>query len=230
MKNLALTLCILFMTTLPLWTQDINIDPDSLYKEAPASEFEFSMLAHVWNNGSQNVTLRWDRNIEQIPNGWTTNFCDKNVCYSNFVSTEQFDLYANGDSSILKPIFRPNETPGTCIYRITLSSLTPGIVYSETVVFVAVATVVNGSMEVFTGKDVAIYPNPVQGLLSVTNADPEFKGSWVVTNAAGQEMLNRPAAPASGQIDVSLLPTGLYFLNVWTEDKRLVATKKFIVP
>lgn len=229
MKNLALTLCILFMTTLPLWTQDINIDPDSLYKEAPASEFEFSMLAHVWNNGNQNVTLRWDRNIEQIPNGWTTNFCDKNVCYSNFVSTEQFDLYANGDSSILKPIFRPNETPGTCIYRITLNSLTPGIVYSETVVFLAVATVVNGAVEVLSAKDVAIFPNPVAEMLTVAIADAGFKGSWTVTNPEGQVLINRQDAPATGELDISNLSAGLYFLNIRTEEGQFVTTRKFFV-
>ncbi len=229
MKNLAFTLCILFTTTLPLWTQDINIDPDSLYKEAPASEFEFSMLAHVWNNGNQNVTLRWDRNIEQIPNGWTTNFCDKNLCYSSFVATEEFDLFANGDSSLLKPLFRPDGKPGTCIYRITLTSITPGIEYTESVVFVAVATGVSAAAEVLSARDVALYPNPATDELTVAVADAHFKGNWLVTNTAGQAMLTRPDAPTTGQMDVSGLTEGLYFLHLQTEEGQTVVTKKFII-
>lgn len=229
MKKSAFTLFVLALSAIPLLAQDINIDPDSLHKEAPASEFEFSMLSHVVNNGSQNVTLKWERNIEQIPTGWTTNFCDKNLCYLGSVSSQQFDLFANGDSSILKPIFRPNDVPGTCIYRITLTSLTPGIDYQESVVFVAVATVVNSSAEVLSAKDVAIFPNPATDELTVAVADARFRGSWTVTTPTGQVVLTRPDAPAAGQLDVSCLASGIYFLNIRTQDGQAVATKKFFI-
>ncbi len=229
MKKFLFTLCTLALAAMPLWAQDIAIDDDSLYTEADVSEFEMYALTHVRNNGSEDVTLKWERNIEQLPEGWTTNFCDKNLCYANFVTTAEFDLLANDGEGLLKPLFRPNGKPGTCIYHITLTSLTAGIDYTESVVFVAVATGVSSSAEVLSAKDVAIFPNPAMDELTVAVADTHFKGDWLVTNTAGQAVLTRRNAPTSGQMDVSGLSEGLYFLHLQTEEGQTVVTKKFII-
>lgn len=229
MKKIIFTLCALAMVIMPIMAQDIITDPDSLYKEASASDFDISMLAHIWNYGDQDVTIKWERNIEEIPDGWSTSFCDKNACYAGAVATHQFNLLENGDSSILKPIFRPFNVPGTCIYRVNLTSETPGIDYQESVVYIAVATVVNSTAKVLSAKDVVVYPNPATDELTVAIANSNFKGSWIVTNATGQVVLNHPDAPATGQVDTSTLGAGIYFLNIRTQDGQLVAAKKFFV-
>ncbi len=229
MKKFFFTLCTLALAAMPLWAQDIAVDDDSLYTESDVSEFEFYAQTHVRNNGSEDVTLKWERNIEQLPEGWTTNFCDKNLCYASFVTTAEFDLLANGDEGLLKPLFRPNGKPGTCIYRITLTSLTPGIDYTESIVWVAVATGVSAAAEVLSARDVALYPNPATDELTVAVADAHFKGDWLVTNAAGQIVLTRPNAPTIGQMDISGLSEGLYFLHLQTEEGQTVVTKKFII-
>jgi hypothetical protein len=51
----------------------------------------------------------------------------------------------------------------------------------------------------------------------------------LVTNAAGQIVLTRPNAPTIGQMDISGLSEGLYFLHLQTEEGQTVVTKKFII-
>lgn len=67
MKKFFFTLCTLALAAMPLWAQDIAVDDDSLYTESDVSEFEFYAQTHVRNNGSEDVTLKWERNIEQLP-------------------------------------------------------------------------------------------------------------------------------------------------------------------
>ena len=116
-----------------------------------------------------------------------------------------------------------------CIYRIKLTSQTPNVPFVGEVVYVAVATGVSSSVEVLSAKDVALYPNPATEELTVAVADARFKGSWTVTTATGQLVLTRPDAPATGQLDLSLLPSGVYFLNIRTQDGQSVATEKFFI-
>lgn len=228
MKKIAFTFYVLALLVLPLAAQNINISADSLYVEVPASTDEFGMLAHVWNNGSQTVTLHWERTIEQMPAGWAISFCDKNLCYLPSVTNAQFDLYSNGDSSILKPLFRPYGTAGTCIYRISLNSLTPGITFEESLVYVAVATLANSSVEVLSSHDVLVFPNPVDNVLSVAVADPGFKGNFTITDAAGQLLLTKTDMPATSHLDVSSLSPGMYFLHIYSDDLEKAVIKRFI--
>ena len=60
---------------------NIVVNPDSVYVELPASEFEIEMLSQITNNTGGAVTIRWTRVVEQMPQEWDVNFCDKNLCY-----------------------------------------------------------------------------------------------------------------------------------------------------
>lgn len=209
---------------------NIAITPDSVHVTLPAEEFEIELLSHITNNSGGPVTIRWTRVVEQKPAEWDVNFCDKNLCYLGFVATKTFDL-ANADSGLLKPIFYPNEVPGTGVFRLYLQSETPGVTWADTAVYVGVATNAVGTVEAELVRNVAVFPNPASDMLNVVTADINLQGRWRITDVTGKVWrYSDPATAAiAGQIPVANLPAGIYFFNVLSPDGRHVAAKRFTV-
>lgn len=72
-----------------------------------------------------------------------------------------------------------------------------------------------------------IYPNPASGSIHFTNIRPEF--TVVVYSLQGQRVLE--AKPASGEnsIDVSALASGMYVVDLFSENGERVLRKKIII-
>jgi len=209
---------------------NIFVSPDSMHVTKSAEEFDIEMLAQISNYSGGPVIIRWTRVIEQKPQEWDVNFCDKNLCYLGSVSTRTFEM-ADAESGMLKPIFYPNSVPGTGVFRLYLQSETPGVTWADTVVYVAVATGLSGAIEAELVRNVAVYPNPASDILNVVTADANLQGRWRITDAMGKVWgCSNPATTAiAGQIQVAQIPAGIYFLNVLTPDGRHAAAKRFAV-
>lgn len=209
---------------------NIVVNPDSVYVELPATEFEIELLSQITNNTGSTVTIRWTRVVEQMPQEWDVNFCDKNLCYLGFVESKTFELN-NGESGMLKPIFYPNEVPGMGVFRLYLQSETPGIVWADTAVFVGVATGEVGTVEAELVRTVSVFPNPANDVLNVATADAQLQGQWRITDAAGKMWgcSSQGANAIAGQIPVAHFPSGLYLLNVLTPDGKHAIAKRFAV-
>lgn len=132
---------------------------------------------------------------------------------------------------MLKPIFYPSEMPGTGVLRLYLQSETPGVTWADTIVYVAVATGVSGTVNVEQVTNVSVFPNPANDMLNVVTADANLQGQWRITDSAGK-VWNLSASANSavaGQIPVANLPAGFYLLDVLGSDGRQIATKRFAV-
>ncbi|MBP6810747.1 MAG: T9SS type A sorting domain-containing protein [Saprospiraceae bacterium] len=232
MKNLFyfLLVMVLFFTTSLAAQVNIVVTPDSVYKELPAIESEISLPSHITNNSGSSVTIRWTRVLEQVPQDWSYAFCDKNVCWFGGVSSKTFEL-ASGETGPLKPIFYPNEIVGTGVMRIYYISETPGIVWADTAVYVAVATGQVSTVEAVLVRDVAVFPSPASHVLNIVTADANLQGQWQVTDATGKMWIhsNSDTNLIAGQIPVAQLPCGIYFLNVLTPDGRHAIAKQFVI-
>ncbi len=80
-----------------------------------------------------------------------------------------------------------------------------------------------GIRELGEQNHTSIFPNPVTSILNISDAQTHFQNSTIdIKNTLGQNILSCPFNP---EIDVSALPTGVYFLQIKTEDKRLLNTK-----
>lgn len=232
MKNLFYLIASFTLLFTQSITAQVNIvvAPDSVYNELPATETEIPLTSHITNNTGGSVTIRWTRVVEQKPQGWDYAFCDKNLCYLGVVASQTFEL-ANAEVGLLKPIFYPFEIGGTGVMRVYYTSETPGVVWADTAVYVAVATETSGAIEAELVRDVAVFPSPAQDVLNVVSADADLQGQWRITDAAGKvwSSSNGIAASIAGQIPVAGIPNGIYFLNVLTPDGRHGAAKRFVV-
>lgn len=232
MKKCFNLLLVLFIAgTGSLYAQaNLVVNPDSVHVSLPATEFEIELLSQIFNNTGTTVTIRWTRVVEQKPQEWNVNFCDKNLCYLGSVESKTFELMS-GDSGLLKPIFYPNEVPGTGVFRLYLQSETPGVTWADTTVYVAVATGVSGTVNIEQVTNVSVFPNPVTDMLNVVTADANLQGQWRITDTAGKVWTCSDSANSAiaGQIPVANLPIGFYLLDVLGSDGRHIATKRFAV-
>lgn len=80
-----------------------------------------------------------------------------------------------------------------------------------------------GINELDVNNNLNIYPNPTSSTLNITDEQNQLQNSTIdVKNTLGQTVLSFPFKP---EIDVSSLPIGVYFLQIKTEDKRLLNAK-----
>lgn len=80
-----------------------------------------------------------------------------------------------------------------------------------------------GINEISTSTQFSFHPNPVTSILNITDEQNQFQNSTIsIKNTLGQTALS---FPFQKEIDVSSLPTGVYFLQIKTQDKRLLNAK-----
>ncbi len=229
MKKLILSLVIstLFCSVSFAQSSGLILHADSLYKEAPASQFQIDMPNYIINNTGQTVTLKWTRTLQQpFPSGWITNFCDDSLCYLNPVSMATFDL-PSGDTGLLKPVFYPYGHTGTGIYRIKLESLTPSAPYLVNIVYVAVALESVGTQEQPLVV-ASLSPNPATNMLQLAFGEAGFRGKVQIMDVSGRILQDFQAEGADFNIDVSAFPKGAYTLVVRPDDGRPAFSKVFL--
>lgn len=231
MKFFYLLLFAVFMPAKMLIAQiNITLDTDSVHVSAPASQVDIPLPSHVTNSTGGSVVIRWTRVVEQRPFGWDNAFCDKNLCYLAGVGSKTFEL-APGEEGLLKPIFYPFGNEGVGIMRLYYISETPGVVWADTAVYVAVATGAVGSVEVEQVHDISIFPNPATDMLYMVSADAALKGYWNVSDIMGKVWMNSDGGSVAlpTQISISQLPVGIFSLNIKISDTDQQVTRRFIV-
>jgi hypothetical protein len=69
---------------------------------------------------------------------------------------------------------------------------------------------------------IAVYPNPASGTINITLPAAESTGDYTVhlTNALGRMLLTEKTTARHIQLDAAGLPTGVYFLDVQSGEKR----------
>jgi hypothetical protein len=65
-------------------------------------------------------------------------------------------------------------------------------------------------------ESLRIYPNPADGIISI---NVSAKSRVTIVNMEGQRIMERTINYPSGQIDISRLPSGVYFIKVTGEKK-----------
>ena len=74
--------------------------------------------------------------------------------------------------------------------------------------------------------DMNVYPNPASDFITVDASLIQTKCQLSILNLSGQELIARQITEPKTQIDISSLPSGVYFVRL-TSDKT-VSTGKFI--
>ncbi len=99
---------------------------------------------------------------------------------------------------------------------------------------VTLGVVTSNNRRVLETTEFSTYPNPVVNVLTVNIEVPEAYDSQLFLVDAQGRMLQRREAELRGgnnqfQLDVSRLQSGIYFVQLWTTDQKLVNSKRIII-
>ncbi|MEK8180497.1 T9SS type A sorting domain-containing protein [Flavobacterium buctense] len=76
----------------------------------------------------------------------------------------------------------------------------------------------NLGIETFSNSSIKIYPNPVNNLLTVENTNNEAVEKIIITDCLGKKVIEM--TQNFEQINVSMLPSGLYFLQCFSQTNK----------
>jgi hypothetical protein len=181
-------------------------------------------------------TIDWKVVETNFPTDWLPLFqvCDNNNCYPSLTllpiggtgKTKTSLLYNNGLGEFRMTIDLTSAISyGVHYIRFKLSSNATTDTAVETFVFTRRTTGVN-SVAKYT-DDIVLYPNPANSELNVVfsaNADIE---NMAVYNTVGQEVYTNHVSGNTANINLSPVPSGIYFLKLINSHGAVVATKRF---
>lgn len=89
--------------------------------------------------------------------------------------------------------------------------------------------VILGANEIQSNSELLFYPNPTKDKLNIYLPSSSLKANKIqIFNMAGELLLSKEMHSSKLQIDLSLLPNGLYFINQIDESGNIVTSAKFI--
>ncbi len=235
-KNLLLLLSFITVFSAAVVAQNYTVTPNPASGSAdldnPATlPDDVVAEAHITNNTSDSLFLRWERIINDKPDSWETAVCDVNLCYFPTVSTKEFILPPNfADGQMLVHAYPGKEpggidengaVPGTAHVKIKITNLNDAADSLITEYNITVTGSPITSISEVELKALKIFPNPASGYFRLTETQ-EIK-ALVVYNILGRKV--RTFDVTSNQsYNISDLPNGVYLVGMIDGDQKTVKT------
>ncbi|MES2679656.1 MAG: SBBP repeat-containing protein [Bacteroidota bacterium] len=146
------------------------------------------------------------------------NFCEVSSTTLSVTGTGVINWYSSATSTLILAsgysLITPSLNLGNYIYYAEAKTCTYSA--SRTAITVTVDACLGFGDLKGPGSKLLVYPNPCEAKLFVNNGEVTIDKLSIV-NAAGEEFLQKNNHATSQSIDVSVLPTGIYFLLVENE-------------
>ena len=201
-------------------TDDVNTEPDDVVA-----------YAHITNNTSDTIYMRWERIVNEKPECWETAVCDVDLCYYFTINTVDFKLPPNlVDGEMLVHAYpggEPGASPtiGEAEVVVKLSDLNNP---ADSLILEYYFTVTGSAICITSVSEVEreslkIYPNPASDNFSLTETQ-EIQ-QLVVYNILGHQV--RTFEVNGGETyNISDLPNGVYLVGMIDRDFEIVKTVK----
>lgn len=223
MMRKTITILSLATLTFSAWGQEIILNPDSVYVEADATDAQIEAVSSIYNASGFELDVDWQWKSIELPPGWSVEFCENNGCFPSSADTI-FSLSLK-ETAPLSAIFHPNGIPGTGKVKIRLYSASPGIHIEERLIFVAVATGPNTTVENGADAGIALFPNPARQVLNLLVEDPAY-AQWQIVEMTGEQSLG--ARLPSNWVDIECLSPGIYIFQAMDAEGQVIAVKPFV--
>lgn len=193
---------------------DNDVDPDDIVAEA-----------HITNNTSDSLFLRWERIDNNKPECWETAVCDVNLCYFPTVSSMDFVLLPNLSSGEMLVHAYPDGTPGDAEIKIRITNLNDP---ADSLICVYNFTATGGTSCITAISEIElealkIYPNPASNYFQMT--ETQEVQNLVVYNILGRQVQTF-AVNNNERYDVSALPNGIYLVGMMDKNHQVIKTVK----
>lgn len=196
------------------------------YVNLDDSDFVLKNYGILVNEGSETVSIKWERMIVDKPEAWDVLVCDiincyEPIAYSNIIpgALDAPVTLAPGDTTNLDVYIRPNGVSGAGEVRMDVSLVgAPGsVVVSGSYFFDAL---VSGSKEAGKAR-LSVFPNPASDYVQVQGAPAD--GRLVIYNILGRQVRSYNLAPGNRHY-VGDLSNGLYLASVMNRKGDILKT------
>ncbi len=198
-------------------------DPDDLFVEMVGK-------ATLTNDGTEPITIRWERIISDMPAEWVVQVCDLNQCYaavvySNIAPDLGLDAPVTlepGGETNLDVHVKPTGVAGTGKVTIEVAD-----VNNQDEVLIAAdynftATTVSSTNEL-DREALSIFPNPTTDYIQLKGKSAADR--LVIYNIIGREMRSFNVAPGQ-RYYIGDLPNGLYLASLVSHRSGVLTTMR----
>jgi hypothetical protein len=200
-----------------------------------SSEFEVYVYFNLYNSDTTAVELFAERTVNNLAAGHESLFC-WDICYdvSKDISDSTITIAA-GDTTGFPGrylILYPNGQPGYSEVTMRFySAAKSGTDIEHTFAF-SVDGVTSNEAAISGGSLSAPYPNPARNLARIDYQLPGSfnQGQLKVFNLIGKAVLQQPLSQPAGtaELNVSQLPSGVYFLYLYANGQEWTSRKLII--
>lgn len=177
------------------------------------------LTVYITNTSSESKTLKWTRDVTDIPQGWITFVCDTEQCYLPSTDEAEFDVAA-GEEFPIKVTFRAT-TLAEAEFILDVFDVN-NTSDKQTITFdVQSFAVSNDEINV---EAIKIYPNPASNFIKISNSNGI--GTLEVYNLIGKKVRTFTNVDDNNLYNISDLPKGMYLIRLLDEDNEAIGTKR----
>ena len=218
--QIGITQVNLTLTPNPIETSGFA-DPNDLFVEIVG-------YATLKNEGSESVTIKWERFFVDMPEEWEVQVCDLNQCYVPVVYSNIADdlglnapvTLAPGESTNLDVHIQPKGINGAGEVRVdvSLANAPNDVIVSGSYTFDA--ALVSSSKDLDKVK-LSVFPNPATDYVEVRGGQNVDR--LVIYSVLGRQMRSFPVL-SGNRYYVGDLPSGLYLASLVHKNGNILKT------
>lgn len=165
------------------------------------------------------LTVKWQRNVISLSEGWETSVCDLNKCYGTDTETSPENrpvVIPPGSSSNLDIYIFPNSVVGSAEIDVTVTDMA-----NDENVLTGKYTIdtTTPTSELFSGGDIQIFPNPSVNAFQIKN-DKQVRAIKIY-NIIGKEV-NSYRHIRGAQYDVVGYQKGIYIIRLFDQNEKMI--------
>ncbi len=197
----------------------ITPNPKIVIVPNPPTVTDVVAHAKIKNLTNEPRTFKWTRTVLDISPDCKTQVCDRNYCYLASVSTKQFTMLAQEDSTLDVHLVSTDPiVPALCCAIVHLKVEEVGNPDNTlTGIYLFEGCTVGTST--VGAAPVRLFPNPATSFFSLENA--ENVATIRVFSMDGREVKQFETAPG-GQYPIEELPIGTYILSVQNRNGEII--------
>lgn len=226
MKKVVLFALVAFGLTSQISAQSFSVAHDTVTAYTAGS---VDVHNTVNNLTSGNLAINWKVVDSSIAPGWTIDgICDNQLCYP-WGTVQPGALQTSGDIEASKSMdFKVQySTTGAAIGSMTSVTIRfSESLNSKTATFIATKVPTGVTSVTRIEDDVVLYPNPAKDDLNVVFSNTTVR-NIAVYNLIGKIVSIYKVNGNSAKLNVSNIPSGIYFVRLLDGQGRIVATRKF---
>lgn len=188
----------------------------------------------IKNNTASSLTLSWIVTNSSVPTGWEFDgMCDNNTCYTSlsYITSNPQTTAAIAAGAKISQFYASfdatNASNGSTAF-ITAKITDPASPNNpKYATFIATKSATGVVSVIKSDDEVTLYPNPARNNLNVVFNENAGVKTIAVYNLIGKPVSTFRVSGASAQLDISDIPSGVYFIRLMDAQNRVLATRKF---